>query len=56
MSLLPMKKCKKCGYVFTVSDVNIEVRCPKCGSLKLKKATPIDLISMKKYDDNHGNF
>lgn len=43
MSIMPMRKCKKCHAVFTPVSTGNPLKCPECGSRKLKSASAIDL-------------
>lgn len=56
MSILPLKKCSKCKHVFADIVRNSSV-CPKCGSIKVKSAAPLDLflytLSNKKNNENY---
>ncbi len=44
MSIMPMKKCQECGYVFSVDTGKSSDKCPECGSEDLQNATTLDLI------------
>ncbi len=42
MSMLPMKKCKQCGNVFSWSVSAGKPSCPECGSTKVKTYSETD--------------
>lgn len=48
MSILPMKKCKTCDYIFKSTHVGRKTVCPRCGGKSLTEASALDIAYDKK--------
>lgn len=52
MSILPMKKCKKCDHIFTSPGIRKKITCPRCGSKLIGEASALDKAYKNKLEED----
>lgn len=50
--MLPIKKCKKCDYIFKSKKFGHRISCPRCSSRLVVDANKTDLAYYEKMNKN----